>query len=120
MATVSRMRTNPASLLVQVTHAERDVLDRRRHVVVRATSFHQSIRRRLTSPKTLLFAGGLGIFAERLTRRHATAPSNAALPRTTRDKLLPGLLKIIAFTRLWGTVFPAELDRRQRRVANDG
>ena len=69
MATVSRMRTNPASLLVQVTHAERDVLDRRRHVVVRATSFHQSIRRRLTSPKTLLFAGGLGNFAERLTRR---------------------------------------------------
>ena len=119
MATVSRVRTNPASLLVQVTHAERDVLDRRRHVVVRATSFHQSIRRRLTSPKTLLFAGGLGILAERLTRRPATAPT-AALPRTTRDKLLPGLLKIIAFTRLWGTVFPAELDCRQRRVANDG
>ena len=116
MATVSRVRTNPASLLVQVTHAERDVLDRRRHVVVRATSFHQSIRRRLTSPKTLLFAGGLGILAERLTRRQATAPT-AALPR---DKLLPGLLKIIAFTRLWGTVFPAELDCRQRRVANDG
>ena len=120
MATDSRIRSKAASLIVQVTHAEREVLNRRRLVVVRATSLNESIHRRLTSPMMLLFAGGLGIFAEGLTRRQETAPSNPAPPRALRDKLLPGLLKLIAFTRLLGAAFPVERDRQQPRAANDG
>jgi hypothetical protein len=120
MTTDTRIRSKPAPLSVQVTHAEREVLEQKRLVVARATSLHQSLRERLTSPMTLLFAGGLGIFAEALIRRQMPAPSNVGPPAAARDKLFPRLLKVLAFARLLGAVFPVKREPQQPHAANDG
>jgi len=120
MTTDTQIRNKPAPLSVQVTHAEREVLEQKRLVVARATSLHQSLRERLTSPMTLLFAAGLGVFAEGSIRRQMPAPNKLGPPAAARDKFFPRLLKILAIARLLGLVFPMEQARHEDHDIGNG
>ena len=105
MAENMRQRNKPASLTVQVMHAERQVLDRRRLVVIRATMLGQNIRRQLTSPAVLLLAGVVGFAAGHFTRRQVSTPSNTERPRGSPNKLFETALKLIALTRTLSSAF---------------
>jgi len=100
MTANNRQRNEPASLTVQVMQAELRVLQRRRLVAVRASMLGLCIRRQLTSPAMLLFAGGLGFAAGKFTRHQAPAPGNTERSRRSHNKLLGRTLKLVAFARM--------------------
>ena len=106
MADNIRQRQKPASLSVQVMHAERQVLERRRIVKVRITLLGQTIRRQLTSPVMLLWAGGLGFAAGLFSTRHASRPGNTDRPRGPRNTFFGSAMKLIALVRTLSSVFP--------------
>ena len=105
MASIIRRRHKPASLTVQVMHAERQVLARRRLVGIRATLLGRNIRRQWTSPAMLLLAGGLGFVAGHFIKRRASTPGNTTRARTSLYKLFGKGLKLIAFARTLSGVF---------------
>jgi hypothetical protein len=107
MAANIRQRYKPAALTVQVAQAEGRVLQRRRLVGVRASMLGQSIRRQLTSPAMLLWAGGLGFAAGHFTQREASTPSNIERPRGSYNELFARALKLIAFARTLSRAFPS-------------
>jgi hypothetical protein len=108
MAANMRQRDKPACLTVQVMHAERQLLDRRRLVKVRATMLGQNLRRQLTSPAMLLVAGGLGfVVAYFFTKRQVSTPSNTEGPRGSHTKLFAWALKLIALGRTVSRAFPS-------------
>ncbi len=112
-----RQRNKPASLSVQVMHAERQVLDRRRMVRVRVSVLGQTIRRQMSSPAMLLWAGGLGFAGGEFTRRQASRSDNAERPRGSQDKLFGKAMKLIALARTLSSVFaPADNDLHQQDV----
>jgi hypothetical protein len=87
--------------------AERQVLDRRRVVGLRVSMLVQNLRRQLTSPATLFFAGGLGFAAGHITERQAFTQSNAEHPRASHNKLFGKALKLIALVRILSRTFPS-------------
>ena len=95
MATAIRQRDKPASLSVLVLHAERQLLDRRQLVRVRAATLGQDLHSALTSPTMLLVAGGLGFVAGIVGRRPALAPGNGKRPSTSRPDFFGRSLKLI-------------------------
>ena len=106
-----RQRDKPASLSVQVMHAERQVLDRRRLVIVRASALGRTLRRQMSSPAILLWAGGLGFAAAEFTRRKASLPGDHRGPRGSPNKLFGKAMKFIALVRtLSRFVPPADRD----------
>ena len=107
MAANMRQRDKPACLTVQVMHAERQLLDRRRLVKVRATMLGRNLRRQLTSPAMLLLAGGLGfVVAYFFTKRQASTPSNTERPRGSHNKLFGTVLKLITLARTLSRALP--------------
>lgn len=102
-----QQRHKPAPLTVQVMHAERQVLHRRRLVGIRASELGQYIRRRLTSPAILLLAGGLGFVAGYFATRQVSTPIKTDRPRVSRNKLFVRVLNLIAFVRLLSKTFPS-------------
>jgi hypothetical protein len=107
MAVTIRQRDKPAPLSVQVTQAERRVLYHRRMVVLRASRLGRNIRRQVTSPATLLWAGGLGFAAGHLTKRQASTPSETERRRGSHNKLFGRALKLIALARILSRAFPS-------------
>jgi hypothetical protein len=105
MAANIRQRHKLASLTAQIRHAEQQVRDRRRQVGVRATLLGRNMRRQLTSPAALLFAGGLGFVAGYCTRRKASKPGNAKRPH--RSKLFGRVLKLIILAGTLSRAFPS-------------
>lgn len=106
MAANMRQRHKPASLTVQVTQAERQVLDRRGLVSIRATMLGQNLRRQLTSPVMLLLAGSLGFVAGYFTRRQSATPGNTDRPDASHNKFFGRALKLIALARILSKAFP--------------
>ena len=107
MATDNRQRKRhaPASLAVQVTQAELQVLHGRQLLALRASMFSRNIRCRLTSPATLLLAAGVGFAAGLFTSRPTAAPDKNKHPRGANNKLFERVLKAIAFARTLSTTF---------------
>lgn len=101
-----RMRDKPASLSVRVTLAEQRVLAQRQSVRTRMSLLGQTLRRQMSSPTTLLWAGGLGFAAAEFTRRPIRASSNAERPRAPPTRLIDRALKLIAFVRTLSSFFP--------------
>lgn len=101
-----RQRYKLAPLSVQVMHAERQVLDRRRIVRVRVSVLGHTIRSQMSSPAMLLWAGGLGFVAGEFTRRQASRPGDAKRLRGSQDKLFGKAMKLIALVRTLSSVFP--------------
>lgn len=102
-----RQRHKPASLTVQVMHAERQVLDRRRLVSDRASLLGQNIRRQLTSPAMLLMAGGVGFAAGFFTKRQAAAPRNTKRPPGSASTIYARALQLIVLARTVSRLFPS-------------
>ena len=100
-----RLRNKPASLTVQVMQAERHVLDRRRLVVERATLLGRNLRRKMTSPVTLLLAGVVG-FAAGYFKRQAPVPGNPERKRDPNKTFFAKVLKLLAFARTVARVLP--------------
>jgi len=92
-----RQRHKPASLSVQVMHAERAVLERRRLISARTALLGHTLRAQMTSPSVLLWAGGLGFAAGEITRRKA---SRSGTPGQPRGSTLFGLpMKLFSLVR---------------------
>lgn len=102
---LQRQRHAPASLAFQVTQAELQVLHGRQLLGLRASVFSRNIRRRITSPATLLLATGVGFTAGLLTSRPTAAPDKSKRPRSANNKLFERVLKGIAFARTLSTTF---------------
>lgn len=102
-----RQRDKPASLSIQVMHAERQVLDRRRLVIVRASALGVALRSQMSSPAMLLWAGGLGFAAAEFTRRQASLSGDAKRPRSSWNKLFGKAIKFIALVRTLSRFLPS-------------
>ena len=115
MAATIRLRHKPASLAVQVMHAERQVLDRRRLVNVRTALLGHAIRRQMTSPAMLLCAGGLGFLAGQFTRRRASKPGNTRRPSGFYKNVLGRALKLVALVRTLSSLLSQVASRLHRQ-----
>lgn len=94
MADGIRQRDRAVSLAAQVIHAERQVLDRHRLVGLRVSLLGQAIHRRMTSPRMLLWACGLGFTA-------------GQFQRGADDKIFDSVSKLMAFSRTIARLFPS-------------
>jgi len=71
----------PTGLAAQIRDAERQVAQRQRQVGLRAATLLSTVRRQISSPASLLLAGGGGFVLGELTRRPAPqAPSTDGQP----------------------------------------
>ena len=111
MAPGIRQRDKPASLAVQVMHAERQVLDRRRLVGFRASQLGRAMRRRITSPAMLLWAGGLGFAAGQFGRRQSRMPKNTERPRSAYNKVFANAVNLVVFAHTLSKAFPKTYHR---------
>ncbi len=100
-----RQRHKPASLSVQVMHAERAVLERRRLVSARATALGQILRTQMTSQSVLLWAGGLGFAAGEITRRRTSNSGAPGQPRGSPNTLFGLPMKLFSLVRTMSSVF---------------
>ncbi|MFZ2168541.1 MAG: hypothetical protein WAW61_02775 [Methylococcaceae bacterium] len=92
--------SNPKSLVAQIRDAERQVLNRRQEVGVRASTLIQKIHQQMTAPATLLLAGGIGFIIGELTKRHP--PNNRGTTgksRTAETSPLTTALNLITSVR---------------------
>lgn len=69
MATDSVPQHKPAPLAIQILHAERRLLERRRSIIACATRLRGAARAQAASPAMLAGAAGLGFALERMTGR---------------------------------------------------
>ena len=119
MAVNIRQRQKPASLSVQVMHAERQVLERRRIVKFRIIGLGRTIHRQLTSPVMLLWAGGLGFAAGLFPTRHASKPGNTDRPRGPHNTFFGSAMKLIALVRTLSSVFSLATDYHHQQDGID-
>lgn len=71
-------RSNHKSLTAQIRDAEQQVLIRQRGVGIRAAMLVRKIHQQMTSPATLLLAGGIGFIIGELTKRQTPKFSSTA------------------------------------------
>jgi hypothetical protein len=71
------------SLTAQIRDAEQKILIRHRGVSIRATTLIKKIHHEMTSPSTLLLAGGIGFIIGELTKRQTTISSDATNKQST-------------------------------------
>ena len=105
-----RRRDKPAPLSVRVTLAEQRVLARRQMVRTRIALLGRTLRSQLSSPATLLWAGGLGFAAGEFMRRPIRASDKVERPRAPPPApvtLIDRVLKLMTFVRTLSSVFPA-------------
>ena len=101
-----RQRDKPPSLTVQITHAERQVLDHRRLAGFHASVLGRALSRQMAAPTMLLWGGGLGFAVGEITRRRASTPDKTQRPRGLDNDLFGGVLKALAFARTVSRLFP--------------
>lgn len=102
-------RDKPAPLTVQVMHAERQVLTRRRLVRARSLLLGHHIRNKLTSPSTLLIVGGVGFAIGLIPKRKGNAASPTK-PRTAAGSattMYARALNLIALAKTLSGFFPS-------------
>jgi len=111
------------SLSVQITQAERQVLDRRRQIGDRARLLDRAIRVKFSSiisAALLLVGGSIGVTAGYFSKPPASAQRNNVSPRLfSLNALLDKTLRLIAFARLVHRIFLPVQHGFQRR-AGDG
>ncbi len=112
MSSTFRGTSSPAPVMVQITELERRILDERRSLSLRAAALDRAIRRRLSSPTTLLLAAGAGFIGGKLTEGHAPKGTKGA--RGADGSAAPGLgaldTALNVFTlvsRIWRAMSPA-------------
>jgi hypothetical protein len=109
MATDTRQRHKPAPpLAVQVTQAERGLLNRHKMVGYRASVLRDDLRKQLSSPAMLLIAGGLGLIGGYIKGRASSPDDNDG---ARRSKLMPVALDLVSMA--------AALFRRQASGATE-
>lgn len=88
--TDSAAKIKRRSLADQIKDAEHRVLTRRYGVRVHSAMLERKIRHQMTSPGTLLLAGGAGFLIGALTKRRAPRPeSRSKTPQPGETPLLP-------------------------------
>ncbi|MDD5410809.1 MAG: hypothetical protein PHF31_05245 [Methylobacter sp.] len=88
------------SLTAQIRDAERQVLNRRRGVGVSAATLVRKIHQQMTSPATLLLAGGIGFIIGELTKCQPTnSRGTANKPRAAKASPLTTALNLITSVR---------------------
>ena len=102
-----RTRHKPAPLTVQVMHAERQVLNRHRQVSNRAWLLGQNIRTKISSPATLLIAGGVGFAIGIIPKRKAAAVGSTKRRPGSTTTMYTRALKLIALARTLSGFFPS-------------
>ena len=91
--------TGGVTLTAQITHLEVRILDRRQLIRRHAASYRHVLWNSLTSPVTLLSAGGLGFLVGLLTRRQASAVRKGVDASQQPRKLVDSILKLIGVVR---------------------
>ena len=71
MATYLPFQSNPKSLSTQIREAERQVSNRQMGVSASGASLARQIHQQMTTPASLMLAGGIGFIVGELTKRHA-------------------------------------------------
>ncbi len=99
-------RIKGESLTRQVARAEQQIIARRLRISQRARALHQRVREKLSSPVSLLVAGGLGFVAERLLgsrgargSRGASGPAPSAPAQVSYRKLFTRATRLFLLAR---------------------
>lgn len=84
-----RLLSKPAglSLDAQISHAERQLAERRRSIKTDGAVLLSSLRKQMTAPASLLLAGGIGFVAGELSHCPARARSAPTSVRTDRSEV---------------------------------
>ena len=97
----------PKTLTVQIRDTERQLLSRQQEIDIRTAKLIRKIHRQLTTPTTLLLAGGIGFIIGELTKRHPPkSRSSALMPYTAGASPLRIALNLITSARTLYTALP--------------
>jgi len=100
-------RNKPKSLRAQIKAAERELLNRHRRVGVRTATLVRNIHQQVTTPATLLLAGGIGFILGELTQRQTTQSRGVAdKVRTTETTPLRTALSLMTSIHTLYTALP--------------
>jgi hypothetical protein len=115
-------RTPPESLTARIKAAERQLASRRLGLDARAAGLVRTIHQRMTSPTSLLLAGGIGFLTGELTRRRSSEPVGTADASGIAPKTpLKSAISLIAAAHTLYTALPvAWLMKSVHHAASSG
>jgi hypothetical protein len=102
-ANVKTTTGEPMRLMAQIALTEKRILDHQLRIRHYAASSEQTLRRRMTSPRTLLWASGAGLLIYMLIRRHPSVTHQRVGAGPRHGRLLGRVLSSVALIR---TLFP--------------
>lgn len=106
MAWIS-IRSRPESLTARIREAEQQLADRRQGLAGRAAALVRKIHEQLTSPASLLLAGGLGFMTGELTRQQrCQSVDTADAPGVAGTSPLNAAINLFASARTLYTALP--------------
>jgi len=107
MATYLPFQLKPKSLATQIREAERQVSNRQRGVSASGAKLARQIHQQMTTPTSLMLAGGIGFILGELTKRHTgKAQSTADKTRSTAPPLTTAINFITSAYTLYTAVLP--------------
>ncbi|MBK8184091.1 MAG: hypothetical protein IPK63_14920 [Candidatus Competibacteraceae bacterium] len=109
MASTDLRKRAKGSLTDQIADVERRLLERRRVIAIRKTCYllGQQVRQQMTSPTTLLLAGGIGFIIGDLTQSKKKSDLNQEAP-SAPSPLFQSVDKVVAWVR---PIFLAEVGK---------
>jgi len=96
----------PPSLMIQVLHAERRLLERRRSVMACTARLRRAAHAQMASPAMLAGAAGVGFALERLAARKPGTQGTAEQAGHAQTDFFGRVLKLSAFVRSLSNFLP--------------
>lgn len=101
------MRSRPESLTARIRQAEQQLAERRQGLAGHTAALVRTIREQLTSPASLLLAGGLGFITGELTRQQrCQSVDTADAPGAAGTSPLNTAINLLASARTVYTALP--------------
>jgi hypothetical protein len=114
-----KFKQTQASLITQIRNVEQRVLEHHRLVGISSATLLKEIQQQLTSPSSLLLAGGIGFLLSELTKSrssksHSTDEDKSHAAETTPiDRLFQTALSLIGPANALYTAFAANKNPEQ-------
>ena len=108
MAAYLPFQLKPKSLATQIREAERQVSNRQRNVSASGATLARQIHQQMTTPASLMLAGGVGFILGELTKRH-TFKAQGAADKTCSSAVTIPLTTAINFITSAYTLYTAVL-----------
>ena len=107
MAAYLPFQLKPKSLATQIREAERQVSNRQRNVSASGATLARQIHQQMTTPTSLMLAGGIGFILGELTKRQTgKAQGTADKTRSTAPPLTTAINFITSAYTLYTAVLP--------------